>query len=306
MNDQMASVPDIPGDADDDLSEISPELVLVDPELARVARERVPAISSADRLLRLVSTVEAARDANDDTRHPAATRADAGENRERLRREHPEPIVPRTLATEPPPTSSPQMRAPARDDAADEHSRAESALIPTAPDEVAAPTAMPHPIARPVVRPPAPAARRPRGRGVLTLLVGICVASVATLWLLGLTGDSSPVASETARVPIVPAAPKPRPSAHQALPARKTPLTRARSEETQMPTNVPRVVRWAPVRGAVAYRVQLFRNGRQVLGVRTTRTALDLERLLRIRGLRMAPGNYGWSVQPIPRRGKSR
>jgi hypothetical protein len=38
----MTSVADIPGDADDDLPEISPELVLVDPELARIMRERQP------------------------------------------------------------------------------------------------------------------------------------------------------------------------------------------------------------------------------------------------------------------------
>ena len=37
----MRSVADIPGDdAEDDLSGISPELVLIDPELARLVRER--------------------------------------------------------------------------------------------------------------------------------------------------------------------------------------------------------------------------------------------------------------------------
>jgi hypothetical protein len=41
-DDSMRSVADIPGDADDDLSEISPELVLIDPELARRVREREP------------------------------------------------------------------------------------------------------------------------------------------------------------------------------------------------------------------------------------------------------------------------
>jgi hypothetical protein len=42
MNDWMTSVADIPDDADDDLAEITPELVLVDPELARIMRERQP------------------------------------------------------------------------------------------------------------------------------------------------------------------------------------------------------------------------------------------------------------------------
>jgi hypothetical protein len=43
MNDSMTSVPDPAGDMGDELSGISPELVLVDPELARRLREREPA-----------------------------------------------------------------------------------------------------------------------------------------------------------------------------------------------------------------------------------------------------------------------
>jgi hypothetical protein len=43
MNDSMTSVPDPAGGMDDELSGISPELVLVDPELARRLREREPA-----------------------------------------------------------------------------------------------------------------------------------------------------------------------------------------------------------------------------------------------------------------------
>src|SRR4026209_3032478 len=43
----MTSVADIPGDADDDLPEISPDLVLVDPELARIMSERQPAVGRA-------------------------------------------------------------------------------------------------------------------------------------------------------------------------------------------------------------------------------------------------------------------
>ena len=61
MNDQMTSVADTRPDVDDDLTEISPELVLVDPDLARRLREREPAPVVDDQpavpLLRLV-TVE--------------------------------------------------------------------------------------------------------------------------------------------------------------------------------------------------------------------------------------------------------
>ena len=41
-DESMRPVADVPGDADEgvDLTEISPELVLVDPELARIVRER--------------------------------------------------------------------------------------------------------------------------------------------------------------------------------------------------------------------------------------------------------------------------
>ena len=57
----MTSVADIPDDADDDLSGISPELVLVDPELARLVRERqpVPATPALTRAstLRLVRAI---------------------------------------------------------------------------------------------------------------------------------------------------------------------------------------------------------------------------------------------------------
>ncbi len=66
MNDWMTSVADIPDDADDDLSGISPELVLVDPELARLVRERqpvpaTPALTRASslRLVRAIDPTEA-------------------------------------------------------------------------------------------------------------------------------------------------------------------------------------------------------------------------------------------------------
>ena len=70
MNDLMRSVADIPGDADDDLPEISPELVLVDPELARRVREdaaaAVAAATGRDRALRLVQGAARVGDRVDD------------------------------------------------------------------------------------------------------------------------------------------------------------------------------------------------------------------------------------------------
>src|SRR6185312_17453189 len=60
MNESMRSVADIPGDdVEDDLSGISPELVLIDPELARLVREQAvdgpsPAARTRAPTLRLV------------------------------------------------------------------------------------------------------------------------------------------------------------------------------------------------------------------------------------------------------------
>ena len=69
MNDSMTSVADIPDDANDDLSGISPELVLVDPELARLAREReaVPTTPALTRgsTLRLVRAGDSTPDATE-------------------------------------------------------------------------------------------------------------------------------------------------------------------------------------------------------------------------------------------------
>ena len=68
MKNQMTSVADTRPDADDDLTEISPELVLVDPELARRLREREPAPVIDDQpaapLLRLVIAEEPPRPAD--------------------------------------------------------------------------------------------------------------------------------------------------------------------------------------------------------------------------------------------------
>src|SRR6188472_3072097 len=87
MNESMRSVADIPGDdVEDDLSGISPELVLIDPELARLVRERQvdPASTSSRRTptLRLVE----------------------GGSEERA-------IVPRAIETTPPPPDAPSAEA---------------------------------------------------------------------------------------------------------------------------------------------------------------------------------------------------
>jgi hypothetical protein len=87
MNESMRSVADIPGDdtVDDDLAGISPELVLIDPELARLVRER-QADETPSTALR-----------------PATLRLVEGGSDEA-------PIVPRSVETVPPPPAAPIVK----------------------------------------------------------------------------------------------------------------------------------------------------------------------------------------------------
>lgn len=121
MNDSMTSVADIPDDANDDLSGISPELVLVDPELARLARER-EAVPTTPALTR-GSTLRLVR-AGDST--PDATEA---------------PIVPRPTAPAVEPAAGPPSHDAETDDPLPVESAASSAPpIDVEPDLSAEPT----------------------------------------------------------------------------------------------------------------------------------------------------------------------
>ena len=107
----MRSVADIPGDADDDLPEISPELVLVDPDLARRVREDAAAAAAAarrrDRALRLVRGAARVDDRVDDAEpaeqaivpRPAVTEGspDADDRERASQVEDDELIVPRAV-----------------------------------------------------------------------------------------------------------------------------------------------------------------------------------------------------------------
>jgi len=63
----------------------------------------------------------------------------------------------------------------------------------------------------------------------------------------------------------------------------------------------PRRFAWAPVDGAVGYRLELFRDDEQVLGVRTKTPAYELPGQWRHGGRNetLARGNYRWYVWPI-------
>lgn len=62
---------------------------------------------------------------------------------------------------------------------------------------------------------------------------------------------------------------------------------------------------WAPVHGAVGYRVELFRGGRQVLQVTTNEPVFELARRWRHRGRAesLVSGPYRWLVWPILKKG---
>ena len=106
-DESMRPVADIPGDADEgvDLSEISPELVLVDPELARLVRERAALPAPSRPLLgpglRLVPPAES-NGSSEPALEPPRAVPQAGAPPASPAVEPDEPIVPRpTSPTEP-------------------------------------------------------------------------------------------------------------------------------------------------------------------------------------------------------------
>lgn len=266
----MRSVADIPpgDDAGDELSGISPELVLVDPELARLVRERetspgVPALPPPRRTpaLRLVPA-------------PAV-----------------EPgIVPRPAASAPPPTASappppaasaaaPSVTtAPDVDESVVDAEPARSVEPPRHPipaplaeparswtvtpspayegpvaQAMLAPTTetvMPHPVKRTSSARRPERAPRPTGRGrrVLALLAGVAAASVAVFALLQLTGGTSEpsrtVAGPQAKSPVSGprhAAPEPKPTSKPAAtPPRSKTEAKATSNEKPSAAAKPR------------------------------------------------------------------
>jgi hypothetical protein len=234
MNDWMTSVADIPGDADDDLPEISPELVLVDPELARIVRERQPDGGRRALIptLRLVPAV--------DEPAPIVPRAttfdepqfelepvlpsDAGVPPdmaseglpEGLRTPEPSPLVrdvaeesralvpalPRVVDAEParivePLTAEPTRASPAAPEPTSLVSPADAPPPSTSPHLL--PAAMPHPIARPErSHRSAGSSERPRrGRSWLAFVAAVAAASLMTLGILNLSDGSSSSAPET-------------------------------------------------------------------------------------------------------------
>ena len=233
MNESMRSVADIPGDdtVDDDLSGISPELVLIDPELARLVRERqageTPSTALRAPTLRLVEggsdqapivprSVEPAPPA------PAPPSGDsvASSAAEPVVEERPAEIVPAASSAPIPSAEEPVLdvlpipaeAGPiARRVIEAEPARAvpppgveePTPLVPERLADITVPppeptpgySTMPHPVARPATqrrtRPSAGRRKRGRARGILAFLIAVAIASAAVLGITRLTGGAS-------------------------------------------------------------------------------------------------------------------
>lgn len=263
MNDSMTSVADIPADPDDDLSGISPELVLVDPELAHLVRGRERALLAAAQRAQTLRLVAAQPpDAVPHGATPTHLPPGAPSASTRVAPDLAEPVP--TTSNDPSPGGweAPPALAPSDASAATAvgsrpaqaarpapsprpSERVERArpvwLAPTAPPvteaekpspavgPVAHPPAMPHPISRPAPvdrQPTTPVRPRPsRGRGAIALAAAVAIASIAVLGITRLDGGSPAGSSRPSETTAAPPGTPPTPSAREA--ARATARTRS-------------------------------------------------------------------------------
>ena len=88
--------------------------------------------------------------------------------------------------------------------------------------------------------------------------------------------------------------PKPAPSSKQAS-------TKESASKPAASTAEPRRFAWAPVHGAIGYRIELFRGAKQVLEERTKVPVYELTGSWRHSGRteRLTPGSYRWYVWPV-------
>jgi len=155
----------------------------------------------------------------------------------------------------------------------------------------------------------APTARRPvpsvhrraeLRRSVTAFVAGAVVATVVAVGVFAQMSELTPIvlrppAGEELPQSSTPSAPSSPPVASTSkTPAATTPVP---STTAAAPVRFS----WAPVAGAVGYRVELFRGARRVLSVRTSKPVLRLERRWRHKGRieRFLSGTYRWTVRPV-------
>jgi hypothetical protein len=155
-----------------------------------------------------------------------------------------------------------------------------------------------------------PARRRLRlPAAVAGLLLALAALTLAATSLSGDDGASDRVATPVAAAPrdAPQAGEPPRTNGRRVAPrsSREPPPAAARA----VPRRPPRRQRslppasvfvWLPVRGASHYKVEFFRGGRKVFQATTAKARLELPRRWTFKGRRfeVTPGVYGWSVRP--------
>jgi hypothetical protein len=159
--------------------------------------------------------------------------------------------------------------------------------------------------------PPRPRPRRFRIRRVLfTFGIGALFASLAVvgvIFAISALGDGTPRRATIVAAPAAPQAESGQtkrsgspsssssPSSPSSKPAPK------QSTPAAPPAAGSRRLVWAPVEGAVSYRVELFRGDRQVLRETTRTPAVDIPARWKHQGRTesLTPGTYRWYVWPV-------
>ncbi len=159
--------------------------------------------------------------------------------------------------------------------------------------------------------PPPPRPRRVRIRRVLfTFGIGALFASlvvVGVIFAIAALGDGNP-----RRATLVPAPATPQAESSQTKRSGSSSSSSSPSSPTSKPVpkqSAPaappaaasRRLVWAPVEGAVSYRVELFRGDRQVLRETTRTPAIDIPAKWKHQGRTesLTPGTYRWYVWPV-------
>jgi hypothetical protein len=287
------------------IDQLSPELALVDADLARIARSQMP-----DHPMRFAAVPESASVAE-----PPA-RADPPNGTE----PSPQPTpLPQTLRA----AIASRRIDPATATEVSRDERFPSATEPARTHFVvgAGAARARRSDVETVVEPSAsvdgrPSRTRPRRLRWLLLVVGLLLLGVAALvaafaWLAGDHGErgaGAPVAVSGASQS---EAPKPRTTTVRRTARSSSPQPRARRAARAAPrgqssapaarTSSPaQVFVWLPVQGARRYKVQFFRSGKKVFEATTSKARLTLPRRWTFGGRRfeLTPGSYRWLVRP--------
>lgn len=299
----MVSGADTLTGSESDRRAISPELVLVDPELARRLREIERASSEVRRVPELPTVVGADR-IPPRARGPSTSTVPLPAAGDHARR-----TVPSTVDRGPvqlgdmaqpshglPLVSASEVEAPIGPFFDVDAAGLAAAETPAPADQLSKQEAG---------APRAPAPQRSEVRRVIRAFVlGAVIAAVTVVGVIARMGEEAPVAPIS---PLVEAGPSPalRSTANGGRPVAGESVD-VRTRHHPIPTG-PTHFSWRPVSGAVAYRFVLHRGATPVLEARTARAGITVKRQWRVNGRRetLGRGVYHWYVWPVMRSGGS-